>query len=204
MTEVVLEVDDTSLNFSYLGTLKILNRLKDKVAIITGGASGMGRASSSLFAAEGAKVAIVDRNETLGKTIESEIGALGHEAFFLKADLSQLNEVRKIVPKVLEKYGKVDILFGNAGVNILKRTEDTDEADWESMFNTNLRGHFFLTKVCVASHEDEFKWGRDLVHFFYQCNKRRGGSSRVLGNEGRDNFNGHCDGEGSWSLRDQG
>jgi NAD(P)-dependent dehydrogenase (short-subunit alcohol dehydrogenase family) len=147
----MLEVDDASLNFSYLGTLKILNRLKDKVAIITGGASGMGRASSSLFAAEGAKVAIVDRNETMGKTIESEIGALGHEAFFVKADLSQLNEVKEIVPKVLEQYGKVDILFGNAGVNILKRTEDTDEADWESMFNTNLRGHFFLTKAVVPA-----------------------------------------------------
>ncbi len=111
----------------------------------------MGRASSALFAAEGAQVAIVDRNETMGESAEEEIRALGQDALFLKADLSKLNEVNQIVPQVLGHYGKVDVLFGNAGVNILKRTEDTEEADWESMFNTNLRGHFFLTKAVVPA-----------------------------------------------------
>ncbi len=111
----------------------------------------MGRASSSIFASEGAKVAIVDRNDEMGKSIEDEIRALGKEGFYLKADLSNLDDVNQIVPKVIERYGKVDILFGNAGINILKTTLDTTEADWENLFSTNLRGHFFLTKSVVPA-----------------------------------------------------
>jgi len=126
-----------------------LSRLKNKVAIITGGASGMGRASSLLFASEGARVVIVDRNDAMGKEVEDEIRAKGHNACYIKADLSNLKEVKEIVPTAIERYGKADILFGNAGINILKTTLDTTEADWEALFNTNLRGHFFLTKSVV-------------------------------------------------------
>jgi len=125
-------------------------RLEDKVAIITGGAAGMGRGTSIMFAAEGAKVVIVDRNETLGKQTEFEIRSKGFEAYFLKADLTNLREVEQIVPQTINRYGKVDILFGNAGINILKRTEDTTEEDWERLINTNIRGHFFLTKSVIA------------------------------------------------------
>jgi NAD(P)-dependent dehydrogenase (short-subunit alcohol dehydrogenase family) len=121
------------------------------VAIITGGASGMGRASTIRFAKEGASVVIVDRNEILGKETEAEIKSLGFDAYFLAADLSNLRDVEKIVPKAIERYGKVDILFGNAGINILKRTEDTTESDWEKLVNTNLRGHFFLTKYVIPT-----------------------------------------------------
>ena len=114
----------------------------------------MGRGSTSLFASEGAKVVIVDRNEQLGKEVESEIRAKGHDAFYVKADLSNLRDVNEIVPKTIERYGKVDILFGNAGINILKTTLETTEADWEALFNTNLRGHFFLTKSVVPVMRD--------------------------------------------------
>jgi len=106
----------------------------------------MGRASSLLFASEGAKVAMVDRNETMGKRLENEIKALGQDATYFKADLSNLEDVNDIVPKVVEQYDKVDILFGNAGVDVFKTTTDTSLSDWDYVFNTNLRGHFFLTK----------------------------------------------------------
>ena len=114
----------------------------------------MGRASTYLFASEGARVAFVDRNEKLGKEVESEIRVQGNDAFYVKADLSNLDDVDKIVPKTLDRYGKVDILFGNAGINILKTTLETTEADWEALFNTNLRGHFFLTKSVVPTMRD--------------------------------------------------
>jgi len=109
----------------------------------------MGRASSSFFASEGAKVVIVDRNEKMGREIEEAIRSRGQDAFYSKADLSNLKEVNQIVPKTIERYGRIDILFGNAGINILKTTTETTEADWENLFNTNLRGHFFLAKSAI-------------------------------------------------------
>jgi NAD(P)-dependent dehydrogenase (short-subunit alcohol dehydrogenase family) len=126
-----------------------MKRLQDKVAIITGGASGMGRGASIRFAKEGANVVIVDRDEKMGEQTLGIIRDEGNQALFIRADLQKLPDLDMIVSRTKEKYGKIDILFGNAGVNVLKRTLDTDEKDWDFLFNTNLKGHFFLTKAVV-------------------------------------------------------
>ena len=109
----------------------------------------MGQRVSLFFLRRRGKVVIVDRNESLGRETEDEIKSLGFDAYFVKADLENLKEVGQIVPQTIARYGRVDILFGNAGINILKRTEDTTEADFEKLINTNLRGHFFLTKSAI-------------------------------------------------------
>jgi len=138
-----------------------MNRLP-KVVIITGGASGMGRASSILFAQEGAKVVIVDRDEKAGEETLSEIKREKNEAIFLRADFSRLSEIDGIVSQTIKKYGTIDVLFGNAGVNVLKTTLETDEKDWDYVFNTNLKGHFFLAKAVVPTMKAK---GRGVVLF---------------------------------------
>jgi NAD(P)-dependent dehydrogenase (short-subunit alcohol dehydrogenase family) len=113
----------------------------------------MGRASSVLFAHEGAKVVIVDRNEIAGAEALAQVKEAKDEAIFVKADISRQADIDAIVSEATRNYGKIDILFGNAGVDVFKTTLETEETDWEYLFGTNLRGHFFLTKAVVPSME---------------------------------------------------
>jgi meso-butanediol dehydrogenase/(S,S)-butanediol dehydrogenase/diacetyl reductase len=124
-----------------------LLRLSNKVAIVTGGGFGMGRGASTLFAAEGAKVVVVDWNETTGKETLSLIESAGGEALFIRADVSRLDEIDVAVSKTLERYGKIDVLFSNAGVNCFKSTLATEESDWQRLMDINLKGSFFFAKA---------------------------------------------------------
>jgi NAD(P)-dependent dehydrogenase (short-subunit alcohol dehydrogenase family) len=124
-----------------------LLRLRDKVAIVTGGGFGMGRAASLLFAAEGAKVGVVDWNETTGKETLSQIKTAGGDGFFVRADVSRLQDIDTAVSKTLELYGRIDILFSNAGVNCFKSTLETEESDWQRLVDINLKGSFFFAKA---------------------------------------------------------
>jgi NAD(P)-dependent dehydrogenase (short-subunit alcohol dehydrogenase family) len=128
-----------------------MDRLREKVAIITGGASGMGRASSLLFSAEGASVVVVDRNEAMGKETIELIEDQKGRCLFINADISKPEGIDNIVSTAVREFGKIDILFGNAGVDVFKSTLQTEASDWEYLFGTNLKGHFFLTKA-VAPH----------------------------------------------------
>ena len=92
-------------------------RLKNKVAIVTGGGSGMGRAASILFAQEGAKVVICGRREHEGSIAVEEILKEGGEAIFVKTDVSIESDVKRLIEKSILKFGKIDILFNNAGIN---------------------------------------------------------------------------------------
>ena len=92
-------------------------RLKDKVAIVTGGGSGMGRAASILFAQEGAKVVICGRREHEGSIVVDEILKEGGEAIFVKTDVSIESDVKRLIEKSILKFEKIDILFNNAGIN---------------------------------------------------------------------------------------
>jgi 3-oxoacyl-[acyl-carrier protein] reductase len=124
-------------------------RLKDKVAIITGSAQGIGYATAEVFAAEGARVAIVDVNAELAQKSAAVLAAGRDSAIGLACDVTKYDQVEAIVKAVVEKWGKIDILVNNAGItrdNLLMRMS---EADWDLVLNVNLKGAFNFTKAVV-------------------------------------------------------
>ena len=123
-----------------------MGKLDGKVAIITGGASGIGKATASLFVKEGAKVAIVDINEKLGKRTEKGLG----NSIFVKCDTTKSNDVKKMVENVIRKFGEVDILFNNAGIYIEDKFLDELEEDvWDKVLDTNLKSVYLCSKYVL-------------------------------------------------------
>lgn len=116
-------------------------RLKDKVAIITGAGSGIGRESALLFAQEGAKVVVADIVEEAG---QGTVDLIGGNAFFLKVDVSSWSETEKMIQQTVDRFGWLDILFNNAGIDLPQATTvvETDEADWDRILAVNLKGVF--------------------------------------------------------------
>jgi len=124
-------------------------RLSGKVALISGGATGMGGASSFLFAKEGAKVGIVDLNEEAGCAKVEEIRAAGGEAVFAKADVSKPDEVEAAVETVSEAFGPITVLFNHAGTIVIKPFLETTLEDWEWLMAVNVRSMFLMTKAVL-------------------------------------------------------
>ena len=104
-------------------------RLKEKVALITGGTSGIGSATAKRFAAEGSAVAIIGRNVERGEEVVRDIVARGGEAIFIRCDVRLPNDCRNAVEQTLERFGKIDILFNNAGVYHPKTVPDCTEEE---------------------------------------------------------------------------
>ena len=123
-------------------------KLKDKVAIVTGGDSGLGRACSIAFIKEGAKVVIVYLNEDKdANDTKKYIESLGGECLLIRGDITNHNFCREIVSKTLNKYGKIDILVNNAGVQYQKnRLEDISDEQFDYTMKVNIYGMFYLTK----------------------------------------------------------
>jgi 3-oxoacyl-[acyl-carrier protein] reductase len=122
-------------------------RLKDKVALITGGARGIGRAIALLFAREGADVAIIDVNLQEAEKTSHEIETLGRKSLALQVDVTDYLKVEEGVNKILDKFAKVDILVNNAGItkdNLLLRMS---EAEWDAVLDVNLKGSFNCIKA---------------------------------------------------------
>jgi len=122
-------------------------RLKDKVALVTGGARGIGQAIAMTFANEGADIVIADVNLGVAQKTASEIEALGRKAMALEMDVTSYERVEEGVNKILDKMGKVDILVNNAGItkdNLLLRMSP---ADWDAVINVNLKGTFNCIKA---------------------------------------------------------
>ena len=122
-------------------------RLKDKVALITGGARGIGRAIGLTFAREGADIAVADVNLEIAQQTVLEIQDLGRKAMALEMDVTNYEKVEEGVNKILDKMGKVDILVNNAGItkdNLLLRMS---QADWDAVINVNLKGTFNCIKA---------------------------------------------------------
>ncbi|MEM2104146.1 MAG: glucose 1-dehydrogenase [Candidatus Bathyarchaeia archaeon] len=124
-------------------------KLKGKVAIITGAGSGIGRATAVLFAKEGAKVAVVDCNKDSGEETVKIIRQSGGEAVFIYADVSKASDVQKMVETVVGKYGAIDILFNNAGINLALPITELPEETWDEIINTNLKGVFLCSKNVI-------------------------------------------------------
>jgi NAD(P)-dependent dehydrogenase (short-subunit alcohol dehydrogenase family) len=124
-------------------------RLKDKVAIITGGGSGIGRASAELFAREGAKVVVADFNEKAGQEAVAAIRQAGGEAIFVPVDVSDSAQVQRLVDTTLQAYGGIDILVNNAGILLFGTALDTSLQDWERVIAINLTGTFLVSKAVL-------------------------------------------------------
>jgi len=121
-----------------------MKMLKDQVAIITGAASGIGRAAALLYAQEGAKVVVSDVDEKQGNEVTDEIKKAGGEAMFFKADISSAEDNQKLVDAAIQEYGKLDIAVNNAGIGgPLASTAEYPLDGWQNVINTNLSGVFY-------------------------------------------------------------
>ncbi len=124
-------------------------KLSGKTAIVTGAASGIGKAIAELFASEGAKVAIADLNLDSAKLAADEIGAKGPGAMAVAMDVTSEEQVNAGVAAVVAAYGGVDILVSNAGIQIIHPMEEYPFADWKKMLAVHLDGAFLTTKACL-------------------------------------------------------
>jgi NAD(P)-dependent dehydrogenase (short-subunit alcohol dehydrogenase family) len=126
--------------------------LRGKVALITGSASGIGRASALLFAREGAAVAIVDVNEK-GKEVAREIEEKGGQAFFAAADVTLAVDCQRVVCAVAEKFGALHILFNNAGIIRRSSVLDLSETEWDRVMEVNVKSIFLMSKFAIPMIE---------------------------------------------------
>jgi len=126
-------------------------RLKGKVALITGGTSGIGSATAIRFVKEGAAVAITGRNPERGEEVVKAMQALGGDALFIRSDVRVAADCRNAVQQTLERFGKIDILFNNAGVFHPKTLPDCTEEEWDETIDSSLKGAFLMSKYTLPS-----------------------------------------------------
>lgn len=124
-------------------------RLNNKVALISGGATGMGGAASRLFAAEGAKVAILDINAKAGQEAVADIERAGGTACFVQADVSKADEVKRAVDEASAKLGPITVLFNHAGSIVIKPFLETTEEEWDRLTDINVKSMFLVTKAVL-------------------------------------------------------
>ncbi len=128
-----------------------MDRVKGKIAIVTGAARGLGKAQALLLAKEGAKVVATDINETLGEKLPEEIRREGGEVLFIKQDVSSEESWKEVMEKTLSEFGKLDVLVNNAGVLFHHTIEDISLEDWRRVLNINLEGVFLGTKHAIRA-----------------------------------------------------
>jgi NAD(P)-dependent dehydrogenase (short-subunit alcohol dehydrogenase family) len=124
-------------------------RLQDKVALITGATSGIGEATAILFAKEGARVAVTGRNDERGQAVAARILQSGGKAIFIRTDVRKSEECRRAVDETLRVFGKLDILFNNAGVFYPHTILDCSEEEWDLQLDINLKGTFLMSKYAL-------------------------------------------------------
>ena len=122
-------------------------KLKDKVAIVTGSTSGMGRATAELFAKEGAKVVVTGRDEKRAKEVVDGIKAQGGEAMYVIVDASKTEDNKILVDKTMEAYGTVDILFNNAGMLSMSSFMDVSLDEWNKLWSVNVTSALYLAQL---------------------------------------------------------
>ncbi len=121
--------------------------LDGKIAVITGGGSGIGRAVAAAYAAYGATTVIVDIDETAARSVAAEIAELSAESMTLQADVTQPRDVDRMVARTLEAYGRIDILFNNAGRSLRKPAAELSLEDWNKVIELNLTGMFLCAQA---------------------------------------------------------
>lgn len=128
-----------------------MGRLEGKVAAITGAGSGIGHATALLFALEGAKVIAVDVDDKSGMKTALEIKQTEGEGTFIHADVSKESDMEGVLEHALSKYGRLDIMYNNAGIIVVKKVVDSTENEWDKLMDVNLKG-VFLGSKCAAKH----------------------------------------------------
>ena len=124
-------------------------RLKGKTAIITGAASGIGRASAVVFAQAGAQVLVSDLSEDQGQQVVDQISGAGGTACFVRADVSRPQDNERLIDACLERYGKLDILYCNAGINLPKLITDTGDEELDRLLAVNVKGLVYATRYAI-------------------------------------------------------
>ena len=125
--------------------------LEDRVALITGAASGIGRATARLFAQEGAKVVVVDVNETGGVETVERIRADSGEAFFVQADVGQMDQVQAMVQATLDRYGSLDIVHSNAAAYAMGSATELSESDWDRTQDVCLKATWMIAHCAIPT-----------------------------------------------------
>jgi meso-butanediol dehydrogenase / (S,S)-butanediol dehydrogenase / diacetyl reductase len=134
-------------------------RLADKVALITGGGSGFGEVTGHMFAREGAAVVLADLNGAAAQSVAESIIAEGGRAAWVAADVTSEASAKAMVHTAMEAFGRLDILFNNAGVEGMGSVVDTDEATWERIFAVHVRGAFLCSKYAIPAMIDGARGG---------------------------------------------
>jgi NAD(P)-dependent dehydrogenase (short-subunit alcohol dehydrogenase family) len=125
-------------------------RLENKVAVVTGGANGIGEAYSKGIASEGASVVIADIDEKRGKEVVGEIEKSGGKALFVQTDVSRKQDGEKMIVTAMERYGSIDILVNNAGILYTAPFEETTEEMWDKLLAVNVKGVFFCSQAAAV------------------------------------------------------
>ena len=152
-------------------------KLKNKVAIVTGGGSGIGEATVLRFAEEGAKIVINDVNEDNANKLAKKLKSKGTEVLVCIADVCNKSDVKKMVKQVIDKFGRLDILVNNAGINRDSFVKKMTEEQWDKVININLKGTFLCAQAALAPMMEQ-KFGRII----------NTASIGALGNLGQANY----------------
>jgi NAD(P)-dependent dehydrogenase (short-subunit alcohol dehydrogenase family) len=123
--------------------------LDSKVAVITGGASGIGRATSLLFAQQGATVIVVDVNDVAGAEVVQQISASGGKGIMLKADVTRAHDCQRAVDSAIAAFGTIDVLFNNAGIIRRATVVDLSEQDWDQVMEVNVKSIFLMSRLVI-------------------------------------------------------
>jgi glucose 1-dehydrogenase len=129
-------------------------RFTNKVCLVTGGASGIGRATCERFGAEGGVAIVVDVDDEGGNQTVNTITAAGGRAIFVKADVSVSADVQAVVKRVVNDFGRIDVLVNNAATQTFKRVVDLEEDEWDRVIAVNLRSVFLFCKYCLPHMEN--------------------------------------------------
>lgn len=124
-------------------------KLSGKVAIVTGGSSGIGKAISLAYAKEGAKVVVAARNTERSQAVVDEIKKNGGDALFIQTDVLVESDIKALVEKTVAQYGQIDILVNNAGMQVLKPLPDVSSDDWDHVMNGNAKAVFFAIQQAM-------------------------------------------------------
>ncbi|MGE0130861.1 MAG: SDR family oxidoreductase [Blastocatellales bacterium] len=126
-----------------------MNRLKDKVAVVTGSGSGMGEGIIRLFAEEGARVVVSGRDDEKGQAVAADIASQGAQAIYVHADVTIEAECRALIDRTVEHFGQIDVLVNNVGLSTRGTIEDTTVELWDKLFATNVRSAFICAQQAV-------------------------------------------------------